>query len=115
MQTASQTQSGVVEMANVTETAAGTSTTLAISPATLADSHDRQSYNATFPASAATSFSIAASTHKLGTGPFIIQVYDKSGNQVFMQTDYNTSSGEVRFNWTTSAGANSYTCVIMKM
>ena len=54
MQTASQTQSGVVEMANVTETAAGTSTTLAISPATLADSHDRQSYNATFPASAAT-------------------------------------------------------------
>ena len=113
--TTSQTNLGVIEMANTTEVNTGTSTILGISPATLKESHDAQSYTTTFPASSATTFSIAASTHKLGTGPFIIQVYNKNGVQVFMDTDYNTSSGEVRFNWTTSSGANTYTCVIMKM
>ena len=113
--TTSQTNLGVIEMANATEVSAGTSTILGISPATLKSSHDAQSYTTAFPATTANSFSIANSTHKLGTGPFIIQVYDKSGNQVFMQTDYNTTTGEIRFSMTSNAGAGTFTAVVMKL
>ena len=113
--TTSQTNLGVVEMATTAETRAGTSTILGISPATLQGSHDEQSYTTAFPSTTASSFSIPNTTHKLGTGPFIIQTYDKSGNQVFMDTNYNTSTGEVRFNMTTSAASGTYTAVLMKL
>ena len=113
--TTSQNNPGVIEMANSTEVSAGTSTILGISPATLKGSHDAQSYTTGFPATTANSFSIANSTHKLGTGPFIIQVYDKSGNQVFMQTDYNTTTGEIRFSMTSNYAAGSFTAVVMKL
>ena len=115
IQTTSQTQSGVVEMANTTEMRAGTSTTLGICPKTLAESHSDQSYTTSFPSASATSFSIVAGTHKLGTGPFIIQVYDKTGRQVFMDTAYDTTTGEISFGWSTAAASATYTCVVMKM
>lgn len=111
-----QTTVGVVEMADTTETTAGTSTTLAISPATLRDAIQREGYTASFPSSnSQTSFSISAGTHKLGTDPLIIQVYEKSGNQVFMDTNLDPSSGDIELSWTTAVNANQFEVAVKRV
>ena len=111
-----QTTVGVVEMADTTETTAGTSTTLAISPATLRDAIQREGYTASFPSSnSQTSFTITAGTHKLGTDPLIIQVYEKSGNQVFMDTNLDPSSGDIELSWTTAVNANQFEVAVKRV
>ncbi|MHA2084025.1 MAG: beta strand repeat-containing protein [Candidatus Thorarchaeota archaeon] len=113
--TTSQTNLGVVEMADTNEVTAGTITNKAISPATLLASHQEESYSVTFPSTTTNSFSVAAGTHKLGTGPFIIQTYGKGGDQVFMDVTANPSTGEVDLDWTTNASANDYTLVMSRV
>ena len=111
-----QTTVGVVEMADTTETTAGTSTTLAISPATLRDAIQREGYTASFPSSnSQTSFTITAGTHKLGTDPLIIQVYEKSGNQVFMDTNLDPTSGDIELSWTTAVNANQFEVAVKRV
>lgn len=111
-----QTTVGVVEMADTTETTAGTSTTLAISPATLRDAIQREGYTASFPSSnSQTSFTISAGTHKLGTDPLIIQVYEKSGNQVFMDTNLDPTSGDIELSWTTAVNANQFEVAVKRV
>ena len=111
-----QTTVGVVEMADTTETTAGTSTTLAISPATLRDAIQRERYTASFPSSnSQTSFSISAGTHKLGTDPLIIQVYEKNGNQVFMDTNLDPTSGDIELSWTTAVNANQFEVAVKRV
>ena len=111
-----QTTVGVVEMADTTETTAGTSTTLAISPATLRDAIQREGYTASFPSSnSQTSFSISAGTHKLGTDPLIIQVYEKNGNQVFMDTNLDPTSGDIELSWTTAVNANQFEVAVKRV
>ena len=111
-----QTTVGVVEMADTTETTAGTSTTLAISPATLRDAIQREGYTASFPSSnSQTSFTISAGTHKLGTDPLIIQVYEKNGNQVFMDTNLDPTSGDIELSWTTAVNANQFEVAVKRV
>ena len=113
--TTSQTNLGVVEMADASEVTAGTITNKAISPATLLGSHQAESYSVAFPSSTTNSFSVSAGTHKLGTGPFIIQTYGKGGSQIFMDVTVNPSTGEVDLDWTTNASANDYTLVMSRV
>ena len=113
--TASTTNQGVVEMADAAEVTAGTITNKAISPATLLGSHQAESYSVAFPSSTTNSFSVAAGTHKLGTGPFIIQTYGKGGDQIFMDVTANPGTGEVSLDWTTNASANDYTLVMSRV
>ena len=106
---ANQTTVGVVEMANTSETTAGTSTTLAISPSTLRDALQREGYTTSFPSTnSQTSFTVAAGTHKLGTDPLVVQVYGKSGNQVFMDTTVDPTSGDIELSWSTAVSANEF-------
>jgi len=113
--TTSQTNLGVVEMADAAEVTAGTITNKAISPATLLASHQAESYSVAFPSTTTNSFSVAAGTHKLGTGPFIIQTYGKGGDQIFMDVTANPATGEVDLDWTTNATANDYTLVMSRV
>ena len=113
---ANQTTVGVVEMANTTETTAGTSTTLAISPATLRDAIEREGYTASFPSTnSQTSFTISAGTHKLGTDPLVVQVYGKSGAQVFMYTTVDPTSGDIELSWTTAVSANEFEIAVKRV
>tara|TARA_R100001463_G_scaffold19673_1_gene48311 strand:+ start:5383 stop:7680 length:2298 start_codon:yes stop_codon:yes gene_type:complete len=113
---ANQTTVGVVEMANTTETTAGTSTTLAISPATLRDAIEREGYTASFPSTnSQTSFTISAGTHKLGTDPLVVQVYGKSGAQVFMDTTVDPTSGDIELSWTTAVSANEFEIAVKRV
>jgi len=107
---------GVAETATQAEVDAGTSGAhLMVTPATLKAHLDKQSYSATGPATSTNSFTILASTHGLGTGPFIIQTFeDSKGIQVYMDVEIG-SNGDVAFSWTTNASANTYVFNIMKV
>ena len=107
---------GVAETATQAEVDAGTSGAhLMVTPATLKAHLDKQSYSATGPATSTNSFTILASTHGLGTGPFIIQTFeDSKGIQVYMDVEIG-SNGDVAFDWTTNASANTYVFNIMKV
>lgn len=99
---------GVTEIATQSEVDTGTDTFRYVTPATLKAHWDKQSYSATGPASATNSFTITASTHGLGTGPFIIQVYeDSKGVQVFTDVEI-ASNGDVAFNWTNNVSAANF-------
>jgi hypothetical protein len=56
-----------------------------------------QKYRGTFNGTAASPFTILATTHGLGTGPFVISVYE-SGSQVYTGIDVN-GSGDVNLTW----------------
>ena len=107
---------GVAETATQAEVDAGTAGDhLMVTPATLKAHIDKQSYSGTGPATSTNSFTILASTHGLGTGPFIIQTWeDSKGIQVFMNIEI-AANGDVAFSWTTSASANTYVFNIMKV
>jgi len=107
---------GVAETATQTEVDAGTAgQQLFVSPATLKAHLEKRTYVASGPATATSSFSVAAGTHGLGTGPFITQVYNAGGYEVKVQTEYNTTSGTVDFSWTNNVTANSLKFIIMKV
>ena len=107
---------GVAETATQTEVDAGTAgQQLFVSPATLKAHLEKRTYVASGPATATSSFSVAAGTHGLGTGPFITQVYNAGGYEVKVQTEYNTTSGTVDFSWTNNITANSLKFIIMKV
>jgi len=107
---------GVAETATQTEVDAGTAgQQLFVSPATLKAHIEKRTYVASGPATATSSFSVAAGTHGLGTGPFITQVYNAGGYEVKVQTEYNTTSGTVDFSWTNNITANSLKFIIMKV
>ena len=113
--TTSQSNLGVIEMADVSEVTAGTSTVKGISPATLKSHQDARSYVVAGPATATSTMSITAATHGLGTGPFITQVYNAGGFEVKVQTEYDTSNGNVDFSWTNNVTANSLKFIILKV
>ena len=107
---------GVIELATQAEVRAGTVTDKAVTPATLATSQGESGYTTTFPSGAATTFSIAAGTHKLGTGPFIVQVYDASkGVQSYMDVAVEPTTGNIDLAWTTSVAANTYRIAVQKI
>ena len=54
-------------------------------------------YTGTFNGTSGTSFTILASTHGLGTGPFIVSVYDNN-ELVYTGVEFNTS-GDVTLSW----------------
>ena len=107
---------GVIELATEAEVRAGTVTDKAVTPATLATSQGESGYTTTFPSGAATTFSIAAGTHKLGTGPLVVQVYDSAkGIQQFMDVQVDPASGDIDLAWTTSVAANTYRIAVQKI
>ena len=107
---------GVAETATQAEVDAGTAGEhLMVTPATLKTHLDKRTYVASGPATQTSSFSVTAGTHGLGTGPFITQVYNAGGFEVKVQTEYNTTSGNVDFSWTNNITANSLKFIIMKV
>ena len=114
--TSTESAEGVIELATQAEVRAGTVTDKAVTPATLATSQGESGYTTTFPSGAATSFSIAAGTHKLGTGPLIVQIYDAAkGVQMFMDVEVDPANGDIDLDWTTSASANTYRIAVQKI
>jgi len=106
---------GVTEIATQSEVDTGTDTFRYVTPATLKAHIDKQSYSATGPSGTSSAHTIAASTHGLGTGPFIIQTYEVSkGIIVYMDVEV-AANGDVSFDWTTNASANAYRFNIMKV
>ena len=108
---------GVAETASQAEVDAGTSgTQLMVTPATLKTHLDKQDFTATFPSTAAASTSIAAGTHGLGTGPFIVQCYVVStGAQVQLDITVNPSTGAITLATESNQTANSLRVVVMKI
>ena len=114
--TSSTTNVGVVEMADDTEVTAGTITNKAISPATLKTHLDKDDFTATFPSTAAASTVIAAGTHGLGTGPFIVQCYTVAeGTQVQLDVTVNPSTGAITLATESNQTANSLRVAVMKI
>ncbi len=114
--TSSTTNVGVVEMADDTEVTAGTITNKAISPATLKTHLDKDDFTATFPSTAAASTVIAAGTHGLGTGPFIVQCYTVAeGTQVQLDITVNPSTGAITLATESNQTANSLRVAVMKI
>ena len=113
--TTSESNLGVIEMANTAEVTAGTLTNKGISPATLKEHLDVQGYTQTFPLVTGASTSILASLHKLGTGPLIIQCYSVvGGGQVQLDVTV-ASNGTVTLGTTGSQLANSLRVAMMKV
>ena len=108
---------GVAETASQAEVDAGTSgTQLMVTPATLKTHLDKQDFTATFPSTAAASTSIAAGTHGLGTGPFIVQCYIvASGAQVQLDVTVNPSTGAITLATESNQTANSLRVAMMKV
>jgi hypothetical protein len=107
---------GVVQMATDAQASAGAETELAISPATMKAVLDKESYNATFPATTTNTTTIAAATHALGTGPFVVQVYKTdTGVQQFLDVTTNLSTGAVTLATTSNQTAGSLTVAIVKI
>ena len=108
---------GVAETATQAEVDAGTSgTQLMVTPATLKTHLDKQDFTATFPSTAAASTSIAAGTHGLGTGPFIVQCYVvATGAQVQLDITVNPSTGAITLATESNQTANSLRVVVMKI
>ena len=77
-------------MATSNEAASGAEVDIAISPATMKAVLDKESYNVAFPATTTNTTTIAAATHGLGTGPFVVQVYKtNTGVQQFLDVTTN--------------------------
>ena len=113
---ATTTTKGVTQIATQAEVDAGTETFKYVTPATLAASVNSQGYNETFPSSTTNTHSVAAATHGLGTGPFIIQIYNATtGVQLYMDVTANPSSGLISLSWTTAVTANAYRINILKV
>lgn len=107
---------GVAETATQTEVDNGSSGDyLMVTPATLKAHLDKQSYTGLGPAGTASAFTILASTHGLGTGPFIIQVYEESKGIVVHVDIEVGSNGDVAFDWTSNVSSNFLRFNIMKV
>ncbi len=106
---------GVTEIATQSEVDTGTDSFRYVTPATLKAHIDKQSYSATGPASSTNSFTITATTHGLGTGPFIIQVYEESKGIVVHVDIEVGSNGDVAFDWTSNVSSNFLRFNIMKV
>jgi len=82
---------------------AGTTITEDASAITIAvgGSSGVQKYRGTFNGTVASPFGILATEHGLGTGPFVISVYE-SGSQVYTGVDVN-GSGDVNLTWSSGS------------
>jgi len=113
---ATTTAVGVTEIATQAEVDAGTDTFRYVTPATLAASLNKQGYSETFPSITSNTHSVSAATHGLGTGPFIVQIYDATtGVQLYLDNTANPSTGAISLAWTTTVAANSYRVNILKV
>jgi len=113
---ATTTTKGVTQIATQAEVDAGTDTFKYVTPATLAASVNSQGYSETFPSITSNTHSVSPATHGLGTGPFIVQIYDATtGVQVYMNNTANPSTGAISLSWTTSVVTNTYRVNILKV
>jgi hypothetical protein len=89
---------GVTEIATQAEVDAGTDTFRYVTPATLKSAQSKQSYTGLWPTADASSWVVDLGTHLLGNGPYIIQTYDADTfDQVYLDVNANTTSGDVTF------------------
>jgi len=103
---------GIIKLSTDALALAGSDDLTAITPSVLAST----TYNNTYPASSTNTWTIAASTHGLGTGPFVIQTYDAtSGLQVFIKTTAAPSTGLVTMATTSNQSINAIRVVMMKV
>jgi len=103
---------GVTEIATQAEVDAGTDTFRYVTPATLASAQSKQSYTGLWPSANATSWKVLNSDHSLGNGPFIIQTYTSSGDQIFMDVNMNITNGDITFTAAKTVTANSVRVVM---
>ena len=97
---------GVTEIATQAEVDAGTDTFRYVTPATLKSAQSKRSYTDVWPSVDASSWVIDLGTHLLATGPYIIQTYDADTyDQVFLDVNANTSTGDVTFTATNTISA----------
>jgi hypothetical protein len=113
---ATTTTKGVTQIATQAEVDAGTETFKYVTPATLSGYVNSNGYSETFPSSTTNTHSVSAATHGLGTGPFIIQIYNATtGVQLYIDNTANPSTGAISLSWTTSVAANTYRVNILKV
>lgn len=103
---------GVTEIATQAEVDAGTDTFRYVTPATLASAQSKQSYTGLWPSADALTWKVLDSDHKLGNGPFIIQTYTSSGDQIFMDVNMNITNGDITFTAAKTVTANSVRVVM---
>ena len=103
---------GVTEIATQAEVDAGTDTFRYVTPATLASAQSKQSYTGLWPSANASSWKVLNSDHSLGNGPFIIQTYTSSGDQIFMDVNMNITNGDITFTAAKTVTANSVRVVM---
>jgi molybdopterin converting factor small subunit len=104
---------GIIKLSTDALALAGTDDLTAVTPSVLAST----TYTSTFPAVAGSSWTIAAGTHGLGTsGQWIIQTYIAStGEQVFLKTTANPSSGLISMSTSSSVAINYIRVVMSKV
>jgi hypothetical protein len=107
-ETASTTNAGIVELATAGETLAGTSSSVAVTPASLA----ARSYRTAIGDGAATSIAV---THSLGTRDVIVQMYDASSFETVYAQVVRTDDSNVTIDFNTAPAANDIIVMVTKI
>ncbi len=116
IQTASTTAAGLVELATTTETQAGTSTTLAVTPAGLAATISSTTLATKFTTLIGDGSSVTIPVpHNLNAGYIIVQTWEVStGLQVYVDTT-STDPNNVVFRFAAPPAPNDIKVVVLKM
>lgn len=109
LQSASTSQKGVVELATNAETATGTDTTRAVTPASLEHFYEQKNFTASIGNGTDTSIDV---THSLGTTDVIVQVFEvSSGATVFTDT-IRTDANTVQLVFADAPASNAYRVLV---
>ena len=107
-ETATTSNAGIVELATAGETLAGTSSTRAVTPASLA----ARSYRAAIGDGTATSIAV---THSLGTRDVIVQMYDASSYETVYAQVVRTDDSNVTIDFNSAPAANDIIVMVTKI
>ena len=107
-ETATTSNAGIVELATAGETLAGTSSSVAVTPASLA----ARSYRAAIGDGTATSIAV---THSLGTRDVIVQMYDASSFETVYAQVVRTDDSNVTIDFNSAPAANDIIVMVTKI
>lgn len=106
---ATETNQGVVELANTAEVIAGTDTVRAVTPAGVEAHYDAKNYASDVGDGSATSYAI---THSLETLDVIVQVYEKSSGATVFTDVERTDTDTVTLIFATAPASNAYRVLV---
>jgi len=110
IRSATQTQDGIVELATPTETVAGTSTALAVTPAGVTSAMAGRTFASSI--GGATSVSVS---HNLNTRDVIVQLYDAATYETVVADVTRTNVNTVDVAFTTAPSANAIRVLVTKI